>query len=90
MVARGGTESRRRITLVLEVPKMPEENSGSGEYSIRCAEFGDVDCNWEGYGRDQIEVMSEAERHAREEHGWTTFTEEMTNKVRSLIRRKAA
>ncbi|MFB3814722.1 MAG: DUF1059 domain-containing protein [Terriglobales bacterium] len=61
-----------------------------GEYSIRCMEFGDVDCNWEGYGRDENEVMRAVERHGREQHNWTSFTDELKNKVRGLIRRKAA
>ena len=66
------------------------DTTKSGEYSIRCMEFGDVDCNWEGYGRNEDEVMRAVELHGREKHNWTSFTEELKNKVRSLIRRKAA
>jgi predicted small metal-binding protein len=61
-----------------------------GEYSIRCIEFGDVDCNWEGYGNNEEEVMGAVERHGREEHSWTSFTDELKNKVRGSIRGKAA
>jgi predicted small metal-binding protein len=69
---------------------MAEEKSSRGAYSIRCMEFGDVNCNWEGYGRDENEVMREAERHGREKHEWTSFTEEMKNKARGSIRKRAA
>lgn len=60
------------------------------KYSIRCIEIGDVDCPWEGQGKDEQELMREVERHGRDKHQWTSFPEEIKNKVRGAIRKTAA
>lgn len=60
------------------------------EYSIRCIEIGDVDCPWEGTGKSEEELMQEVERHGRDQHQWTSFSDETRNKVKNAIRRPAA
>ena len=58
--------------------------------SIRCIEFGDFDCNWEGHAYDEEELLDKVEQHGRESHNWTSFPEETKRKAREAMRKKAA
>ncbi len=58
--------------------------------SIRCIEFGDTDCNWEGHAYSEDELLSEIERHGRESHNWTSLPDDVKAKARQAMRKKAA
>ncbi|MFB3917300.1 MAG: DUF1059 domain-containing protein [Terriglobales bacterium] len=60
------------------------------KYTIRCMEFGDTDCNWEGHAYSEDELLTEVERHGRESHDWKSFPEAVKKKAREIMRKKAA
>lgn len=53
--------------------------------SFACRDVG-IDCDWKVTGKDDEEIVREAERHAREKHGMTEFSSDLRDKVRSNIK----
>jgi predicted small metal-binding protein len=64
-------------------------SSGSGDLSFSCSDLG-KSCSWQTRGKSEDEILRNAERHGREQHGMTNFDESTRNKVRGAIRREAA
>ncbi|MGZ4811360.1 MAG: DUF1059 domain-containing protein [Terriglobales bacterium] len=56
---------------------------------FRCADVGDKNCNWEARGRNEDDIMRQAEQHGREKHN-LHMDDNMRQKVRGAIQRKAA
>jgi predicted small metal-binding protein len=66
-------------------------NTSSGDRTFRCADVGNVDCQWEVSGRTNEELMPQIERHGREHHGITSWDDKLKSRVQHAIReRKAA
>ncbi len=51
---------------------------------LRCREVG-VDCDFEAKGDSVEEIMAQAAKHAREEHGMDTIPPELMEKVNKAI-----
>ncbi|HWC19540.1 MAG TPA: DUF1059 domain-containing protein [Terriglobales bacterium] len=62
---------------------------GNQKLSFRCADVGAKDCNWQTSGNSESEILSKAERHAREAHNMT-MDENTRSRVRAAIRPQAA
>ncbi|HYG99140.1 MAG TPA: DUF1059 domain-containing protein [Terriglobales bacterium] len=65
-------------------PRTTEE-----EVIFRCSDIH-VTCNWEARGRDESELRPQIEQHGREHHGIREFGEDIWNRVRAAIHRRAA
>ncbi len=57
---------------------------------FRCADAGHADCPWHATGSNEQEVLDKVREHGREKHGISDWTQDVENKVRGLIRRRAA
>lgn len=53
---------------------------------LSCKDIGVAGCTWETTGRDEKEILSKAEEHAKKEHGMTQFPEDLKKKVLSSLR----
>ncbi|MEQ9618062.1 MAG: DUF1059 domain-containing protein [Deltaproteobacteria bacterium] len=51
---------------------------------LRCREVG-VDCDFEAKGESVEEIMAQAAKHAKEDHGMDEIPQEMIDKVREAI-----
>lgn len=58
--------------------------------SLRCADVGNMSCNWSVVGEHENEIMGKAEQHAREAHGIKQFDDKTKKKVHDAIRDRAA
>lgn len=52
---------------------------------LRCRDVG-VDCDFEAKGETAEEIMNQAAKHAREEHGMTEIPAEVVEKCQKAIR----
>lgn len=41
------------------------------EYTIRCADLGDPNCDWETSADSKEELLRRVKEHGREKHEWT-------------------
>jgi predicted small metal-binding protein len=62
---------------------------GGGNLHFRCADVYSG-CAWETSGRTEDEMRPNIEQHGREHHGMKDLGEDVWNRVRGLIRRRAA
>lgn len=62
---------------------------GSQNVNFRCSEIH-PECKWEASGRSTDEVMPQIEQHGREKHGLQSLTQELKDKIRSMMHRTAA
>ncbi len=67
---------------------MPD-TSKQQDLSFRCADVGDKNCKWEARGRNEDDIMRQAEEHGRSAHN-LNMDDNLRNKVRGAIRGKAA
>ncbi|MDQ6705442.1 MAG: DUF1059 domain-containing protein [Acidobacteriota bacterium] len=51
---------------------------------LRCREVG-MDCDWEGRGESQQEVLTKAADHAKTEHGIEQIPADLMAKVQSAV-----
>ncbi len=51
---------------------------------LRCREVG-VDCDFEAKGESVEEIMAQAAKHAKEDHGMDEIPQELIDKVREAI-----
>ncbi len=63
---------------------------GGSDHTLRCADLGNSDCQWETSGRSEDEVMRNVVEHARTDHGMTDWSDALRNKVRDNIHRRQA
>lgn len=61
-----------------------------GNIRFRCADMGNSACKWEASGRTEDDVMRQVEQHGREKHNLSEWSEDIKNRVRGIMRRKAA
>lgn len=53
--------------------------------TLRCRDVG-VDCDFVAKGETEDEIMEQAARHAREDHGFEQIPPDLEQKARSAIR----
>lgn len=51
---------------------------------LRCREVG-VDCDFEAKGESVEEIMAQAAKHAKEDHGMEDIPQELVDKVKEAI-----
>lgn len=68
---------------------LPNTNHGEADRTLRCADVGNADCQWETGGLTDDEVVLAAYEHGRAEHGWQDWTDAIT-KVREAIQYRNA
>lgn len=54
--------------------------------TLSCADAGHPECDWRATGRDEEDVMRQAEHHARSAHREQDLSEEQKRKMRAHIR----
>ncbi len=57
---------------------------------FRCADVGNMNCNWSVVAENEDEVLRRAEEHGREAHGIREVDDTTRRKIRGAIRDKAA
>lgn len=57
---------------------------------FRCADVGNMNCNWSVTGMHEDEILRRAEEHGREAHGMSDIDEKTRNHIRGAIRDRAA
>lgn len=57
--------------------------------TLRCRDVG-VDCDFVAKGETEDEIMEQAARHAREEHGFEQIPPDLEQKARSAIKDEGA
>jgi predicted small metal-binding protein len=57
---------------------------------FRCADVGDKSCKWEARGSNEDDIMRQVEQHGREAHDIHNMDDNMRQRVRGAIDRKAA
>lgn len=57
---------------------------------FRCADVGNLSCNWSVVAENEDEVMRRVEQHGKEAHGISNVDDKTREKIRGAIRDKAA
>jgi len=52
---------------------------------LRCKDAGGMDCEFEARGETVDEIMQQAAKHAKEDHGMDEIPKEMAEKVQAAI-----
>ena len=66
------------------------DNQQNQDMRFRCADVGDKSCKWEARGSNEDDIMRQVEQHGREAHDIHNMDDNMRQKVRGAIDRKAA
>ncbi len=82
-----GTENANRSTA--STSQNRPATQGGSDLRFRCSDVGFSGCNFEARGRDEQDIMKQAEQHGRQQHGLKDFDENTRNKVRGAIKRAA-
>ena len=63
------------------------ENSmrDSNMKSFKCRDM-DMNCDYQVEGQNEDEIMNHVSQHAREKHSDVSMTDQLRNKIRSVIR----
>ncbi len=67
---------------------MANEMKHDQDLSFRCADVGDKSCKWEARGRNEDDIMRQAEEHGRSAHN-LHMDDNLRNRVRGAIRKAA-
>jgi predicted small metal-binding protein len=67
-----------------------QQNKQGLDLRFRCADVADKSCQWEANGRNEDDILRQVEQHGREAHNIDHIDDNMRQKVRGAISRKAA
>ena len=88
-----GTESANRSVSGNNPTANRPGTEGAGDVGqnlrFRCSDVGFSGCNYEARGRDEQDIMRQAEQHGRDQHGLKDFDDNTRNRVRGAIQRAA-